>query len=212
MRCNIIVTNIVTGRLKITRENGRNPTTGEYDALYSFGGRSFSIRRADDMSLVYDSGGDIAYQTARLHPDLFNNDIYRDVAVSATMDTRSDDKVLPVYYDQTRYWLFITIRGQGTPCLLRSVDKVLSVSYDQTTRYCLFITIRRQGTVCLLRPDDKVLSVSYDQTTRYCLFLRSDDKVQFCLLRSVDKVLSVYYNHTRRYCPFITIRHQGTVY
>ena len=107
MRCTTIVTHIVTGRLKITTENGRNPTTGEYDALYSFGGRSFSIRRADDMSLVYDSGGDISYQTARLHPDLFNNDIEMDVAVSATMDTRSDDKVLSIHYDHTTSTVYL---------------------------------------------------------------------------------------------------------
>ena len=86
------------GRLKITTENGRNATTGEYDAIYTYGGRSFSVWRADDMALVYDSGKTIAYQTSVLNPDLFNSNIGSiSGAISSMVDSRSDDKarILP---------------------------------------------------------------------------------------------------------------------
>lgn len=81
------------GRLKITTENGKNPETGKYDKLYAFGGRSFSIRRADTMELVYDSGMELEHKTSLLHRDLFNNGYGEGDIISATMDKRSDDKV-----------------------------------------------------------------------------------------------------------------------
>ena len=81
------------GRLKITTENGRNATTGEYDPIYTYGGRSFSVWRADDMSLVYDSGKMVAYQTSVLNPDLFNSNIGSiSAAISSMVDSRSADK------------------------------------------------------------------------------------------------------------------------
>ncbi|WAR09968.1 GIGA3-like protein, partial [Mya arenaria] len=60
------------GRLKVSNVHGLNSTTQKYDRLYAFGGRSFSIRRADNMQLVYDSGDEIARKTALLAPKLFN--------------------------------------------------------------------------------------------------------------------------------------------
>ena len=79
----------------MTTENGRNATTGEYDVLYSFGGRSFSIWRADDMSLVFDSGKTVAYQTFVLNPNLFNSNVgSKDGLVASMLDSRSDDKVI----------------------------------------------------------------------------------------------------------------------
>ena len=46
------------------------------------------------MSLVYDSGNTIAYQTSVLNPDLFNNNIgLISGAISEMVDSRSDEKV-----------------------------------------------------------------------------------------------------------------------
>ncbi|WAR31037.1 M130-like protein [Mya arenaria] len=93
------------GRLKVTSVKGKNETTQQYDQLYSFGGRGFSIRRASDMSLVYDSGDEIATKTAELLPHLFNANGEESIAVSDCSDTRSDDKrgsTIAVYsLDQT---------------------------------------------------------------------------------------------------------------
>ncbi|MFI3236992.1 MAG: choice-of-anchor I family protein [Lachnospiraceae bacterium] len=57
------------------------------DKTYVFGARSFSIFRADDMSLVYDSGSDFEKITAELYPDFFNSDNEED-----KIDNRSDNK------------------------------------------------------------------------------------------------------------------------
>ena len=75
------------GRLKITKSKGDTDGDGDYDQLYSFGARSFSIWK-DDGTLVYDSGDDLEQLTAAALPGAFNstND------ANASFDTRSDDK------------------------------------------------------------------------------------------------------------------------
>ncbi|WP_420574920.1 choice-of-anchor I family protein [Kordia sp.] len=67
------------GRLKITTTAGDIDNDGDYDELYAFGTRSFSIWNTKG-DLVYDSGNDIAKQT-QINPKAFNQN-----------DTRSDDK------------------------------------------------------------------------------------------------------------------------
>ncbi len=68
------------GRLKLTLVQGDIDDDGDYDELYSFGARSFSIWSGMG-ELVYDSGNDIAMKTLNLTPDAFNGG-----------DGRSDDK------------------------------------------------------------------------------------------------------------------------
>ena len=67
------------GGLKITTTKGDIDNDGDYDELYIFGARSFSIWNTKGQ-LVYDSGNDIAIQT-KVNPKAFNQN-----------DTRSDDK------------------------------------------------------------------------------------------------------------------------
>jgi len=67
------------GRLKITTTRGDIDNDGDYDELYIFGARSFSIWTTKG-NLVYDSGNDIAKQT-QINAKAFNQN-----------DTRSDDK------------------------------------------------------------------------------------------------------------------------
>ena len=64
------------GRLRITNLNGDTDNDGDFDELYVNGSRSFSIRKASDMSLVYDSGDEFERITAS-HPEfgaIFNAD------------------------------------------------------------------------------------------------------------------------------------------
>ena len=80
------------GDLKVTTTLGRTgETDGEgepiYDALYAFGARSFSIRRADTAELVYDSGDDFERITGKRYGDEFNNDNNENDG-----DSRSDNK------------------------------------------------------------------------------------------------------------------------
>ncbi|MCB0648724.1 MAG: esterase-like activity of phytase family protein [Saprospiraceae bacterium] len=72
------------GRLKTTTSMGDIDGDGDFDRIYTFGGRSFSI--FDQYgNLVYDSGNDFAKRTLEIEPDLFNED-------EGTKDGRSDDK------------------------------------------------------------------------------------------------------------------------
>jgi len=75
------------GRLNVTTARGDTDGDGDFDELYSFGGRSFSIRRADG-SLVWDSGDFFERYIAQNHPDSFNSDH----AENDSRDSRSDNK------------------------------------------------------------------------------------------------------------------------
>ena len=74
------------GRLKITAANGDTDGDGDYDQLYSFGGRSFTIRTANG-DLVWDSGDQFEQITAERYPANFNASNNNN-----TFDDRSDDK------------------------------------------------------------------------------------------------------------------------
>lgn len=84
----------VSGRLKVTTLDGLNAAGTKYDELYTFGGRSFSIRRANNMKLVYDSGDELESKMAELLPTLFNANADAEDTVADSFDTRSDDKVM----------------------------------------------------------------------------------------------------------------------
>lgn len=75
------------GDLKVTTTLGDTDGDGDYEALYVFGARSFSIRRADDASLVYDSGDELEQITGALYGDGFNADNTDNAG-----DDRSDNK------------------------------------------------------------------------------------------------------------------------
>lgn len=68
------------GRLQSTTTLGDIDGDGDFDELYNYGARSFSIWSGQGQ-LVYDSGNDIAEITLDLTPEAFNGD-----------DNRSDDK------------------------------------------------------------------------------------------------------------------------
>ncbi|WP_413173597.1 phytase [Anabaena azotica] len=75
------------GRLIITNTMGDTDGDGDFDQLYAYGGRSFSIWN-DQGQLVYDSGDKIEQILAQLTPDLFN----ANNASPDDVDTRSDNK------------------------------------------------------------------------------------------------------------------------
>lgn len=75
------------GRLKTTTVNGDIDGDGDFDEIYSYGARSFSIRDASGK-LIYDSGSDFETITsARLVHDFNSNNDEND-----SFDSRSDDK------------------------------------------------------------------------------------------------------------------------
>jgi hypothetical protein len=74
------------GRLKVSAFDGDIDGDGDYDQLYSYGGRSFSIWSADGQ-LVFDSGDQLEQITAQAMPTRFNAS-----NTNNTRDDRSDDK------------------------------------------------------------------------------------------------------------------------
>lgn len=78
--------NGILGRLNIISGMGRNPVTGLYEELYSFGARSFSIWDTAGKQ-VFDSADDLEWITAFAFPDNFNAS-----NSSNSRDSRSDDK------------------------------------------------------------------------------------------------------------------------
>ena len=75
------------GRLKITTTAGDIDNDGDFDELYSYGSRSFSIRDAAG-NLVYDSGDDFEQITSSILGDNFNSNNDE----NDSFDSRSDDK------------------------------------------------------------------------------------------------------------------------
>lgn len=75
------------GRLNITTANGDIDGDGDFEELYSYGARSFSIWTADG-DLVFDSGSDFEAITAARLPDDFNSNNDE----NGSFDSRSDDK------------------------------------------------------------------------------------------------------------------------
>ena len=78
------------GRLKVTTSHAFKDTDGKYNALVSYGGRSFSILRASDLEMIYDSGSDIEQRVLDLLPERFNANY--ESADDIKVDDRSDDK------------------------------------------------------------------------------------------------------------------------
>lgn len=75
------------GRLTVTKTMGDPDGDGDYDSLYVFGGRSFSIWNTSGK-LVWDSGSEFEDLVANLATPYFNSDH----AASSSFDTRSDNK------------------------------------------------------------------------------------------------------------------------
>lgn len=74
------------GRLKVNKFKGDKNGDGQYEQLYTYGARSFTIWDSNGL-VVFDSGDQIARITASIHGEAFNNDEDENEG-----DTRSDAK------------------------------------------------------------------------------------------------------------------------
>ncbi|MEK4484682.1 choice-of-anchor I family protein [Psychrobacillus sp. FSL H8-0484] len=72
---------------KVTTENGLNAAGTAYEAIYGYGGRSFSIFDAATMEQVFDSGSEFEQIIAEKTPQYFNTS-----SDAIKVDNRSDDK------------------------------------------------------------------------------------------------------------------------
>jgi DNA-binding beta-propeller fold protein YncE len=82
----VLKNNANLGRLNVSKASGDFDGDNDYDALYTFGGRSFSIWTAGGEQ-IYDSGDAIEQITAQAYPLFFNAG-----STNNTKDDRSDNK------------------------------------------------------------------------------------------------------------------------
>lgn len=79
----------VYGDIKVTLANGDTDMDGDYDEIYTYGARSFSIWNGTTGALVYDSGDDLE-QIVSNHPEY--NVLFNTSGSGLTIKNRSDDK------------------------------------------------------------------------------------------------------------------------
>ncbi|MDB9527892.1 esterase-like activity of phytase family protein [Oscillatoria sp. CS-180] len=122
------------GRLKITNTLGDLDGDGDFDQLYSYGGRSFSIWDQNG-NLVFDSSDDIAKITAELTPELFNaNDGSPD-----EFDDRSDDKgaepeAITIGQVDDKTYAFVGLERAGGGVLIYDVTDPTAPEFIQYIR------------------------------------------------------------------------------
>ena len=76
------------GRLKVSSVLGDADLDNEFEKLYAYGARSFSIWNAQTGVQVYDSGSQMENQVAMQTPTQFNTNR----GIASSFDSRSDDK------------------------------------------------------------------------------------------------------------------------
>ncbi|TMO96442.1 alkaline phosphatase [Pseudoalteromonas sp. S3260] len=101
------------GRLKVTTVKGDKNNDGQYESLYAYGARSFTIWDSNGL-VVFDSGDQIARVTASIHGNAFNNNEDENKG-----DTRSDDKgaepeALTLGKVGDRLFAFVGLERMGT--------------------------------------------------------------------------------------------------
>jgi hypothetical protein len=101
------------GRINITTSQGDTDGDGDFDEIYTYGARSFSIWN-DAGNLVFDSGDELEQKIAELAPNDFNstND------ENQSFDNRSDDKgpepeAVEVAMINGEYYVFIGLERVG---------------------------------------------------------------------------------------------------
>lgn len=122
------------GRLRITNTLGDTDKDGDFDQLYAFGGRSFSIWD-DQGKLVFDSGDQLEKITAQQTPTFFN----ANNGSTADFDTRSDDKgpepeAVTVGYVSGKPYGFIGLERAGGGVMVYDLSNPVAPQFVQYIR------------------------------------------------------------------------------
>jgi hypothetical protein len=161
------------GRLEITNTLGDPDGDGDFDQLFAFGGRSFSIWNAAG-ELVFDSGDDFEQITAELFPEFFNstND-------ENNFDNRSDNKgiepegiTLGMLGDQT--YAFIGLERIGGQMVYNITDpnNPFFVTYENNRDFLVEFTLDEEGDP---DPTDAELAAVGDLGPEGLLFISTED-------------------------------------
>ena len=103
------------GRLNATTANGDTDNDGQYEEIYVYGGRSFSIRNGETGELVYDSGDDFERITAAdpVFGEIFNADNESDEFKNRSDNKGPEPEGITVAEINEKFYAFITLERVG---------------------------------------------------------------------------------------------------
>jgi hypothetical protein len=104
--------NVNLGRLKVTNKFGDTDGDGDYDALYSFGARSFSVWDSTG-ALVWDSGQALEELTAAAYPANFNASHDNNSLKNRSDDKGPEPEGMTTYQFQGRTYAFVGFERIG---------------------------------------------------------------------------------------------------
>ncbi|MGD6816443.1 choice-of-anchor I family protein [Metabacillus sp. 113a] len=100
------------GKLVMTKSAPVNKE-GKYEAIYSLGGRSFSIRDTEDMKLVWDSGAELEKITAKALPKYFNTPNDENLLDDRSVKKGPEPETAAAGIVDGQYYAFIGLEGTG---------------------------------------------------------------------------------------------------
>lgn len=100
------------GRLTVTTTLGDSDNNGEYEAIYAYGARSFTIWDSNGLA-VFDSGDDFERITASIHGNAFNNNNDENVGDDRSANKGPEPEALAVGQVGDRTYAFIGLERMG---------------------------------------------------------------------------------------------------
>tara|TARA_R110002153_G_scaffold32008_5_gene97066 strand:- start:10300 stop:12153 length:1854 start_codon:yes stop_codon:yes gene_type:complete len=100
------------GRLTVTNELGDSDNDGEYETLYAYGARSFTIWDNNGL-VVFDSGDDFERITASIHGNAFNNNNDENEGDSRSANKGPEPEALTVGQVGDKTYAFIGMERLG---------------------------------------------------------------------------------------------------
>jgi hypothetical protein len=100
------------GRLNVTSTLGDSNNDGEYEAIYAYGARSFTIWDNNGLA-VFDSGDDFGRITASIHGNAFNNENDENAGDGRSANKGPEPEALTVGKVGERTYAFIGLERMG---------------------------------------------------------------------------------------------------
>ena len=161
------------GRLRVSRANGDTDRDGDYEHLYAFGARSFSIW-SEDGSLVFDSGDEFEQRTSTASPTGFNTSNDNNV-----FDDRSDDKgpepeglTVATLFD--RVYAFIALERIGGIAIYDITDPISPAFVQYLNRRSFTATVSSPEALDL-GPEDVIVIPANDSPNGNPLLIVSNE-------------------------------------
>lgn len=154
------------GKLSVTNTMGDADNDGDYDELYSFGARSFSVWKvgASGLELVFDSGDKMEQVVAAMFPEAFNT-----TDDEIKFDNRSDNKgpepeALAIGEIDGRVYAFVGLERMGG---IMTFD----ITIPENPVYCHYINNRNMT----WDEDDETTGPALDMAPEGLIFIPASD-------------------------------------